>query len=154
MNPSKQKTKPETKQVKARWQLVWFVVLAWSSAAASALECPPFIPASSVQVSDVPKGWRALIGAPLYLHEAAPMSGPPEQMGELSDFKQTSAKDTWTNTYKLDGKFAEGKWLACRYGESGQVTLSKRLDDNIQQCVFTYRKGEHVGQTGITIICR
>lgn len=125
-----------------------------AGAAAVVPECPKSIQEKSIQILDAPSGWAAFVGSPLYLHGAAPMSGPPEQLGELADFKQKRGKNTWTSTYKLDGKFPEGKWLACTYGESDQVTLSQRLDDSIQVCTFTYRKGTHVGQSDIAIRCQ
>ena len=82
------------------------------------------------------------------------MNGPPEHLGQLSDYKETQKGDERSYTYELDGKFPEGKWLACSYGESDQVTLSKRLADGITECVFRYRNGKHVGQNDIAISCR
>jgi hypothetical protein len=125
-----------------------------ASAAAPALACPTSIQESSIRLVDTPPGWTTFAASPLYLHGAAPMSGPPEKLGELSDFKQKRGKNEWTYTYQLDGKFSDGKWLACTYGESDQLTLSKKLDDGIQVCAFTYRKGKHVGQNDIAILCK
>jgi hypothetical protein len=124
------------------------------STAASALECPTSIQESSIRLVDTPPDWNTFVASPLYLHGAAPMSGPPEKLGELSDFKQKRGKNDWTYTYQLDGKFPDGKWLACTYGESDQVTLSKKLDDGVQTCAFSYRKGKHVGQNDIAILCK
>lgn len=42
---------------------------------------------------------------------------------------------------------------AVSYGESDQVTLSKRLADSVRVCSFKYRKGKHVGQNDIAISC-
>ena len=132
-------------------------VFASQSEAAGALpsfECPMSIQETSVHIADVPSGWTPRVASPLYLHGAAPMNGPPEKLGELSDFTQRRGKNEWTYTYLLDGKFPDGKWLACTYGEADQVTLSKRLDDSIQACTFTYRKGKYVGQNDIAIQCK
>jgi hypothetical protein len=82
------------------------------------------------------------------------MSGPPEELGELADFSQKREKGAWIYTYQLDYPFPAGKWLACLYGESDQLTLGKKLDDNVKVCSFTYRQGEHVGENKITIACR
>jgi hypothetical protein len=125
-----------------------------TSTAAPALECPTSIQEKSIRLVDTPPGWTTFVASPLYLHGAAPMSGPPEKLGELSDFKQKRGKNEWTYKYQLDGKFPDGKWLACTYGESDQVTLSKRLDDSVQTCTFTYRKGKYVGQNVIAISCK
>ena len=118
------------------------------------LECPTSIQESSVHLVNTPQGWTSYVGSPLYLHGAAPMNGPPDKLGELADFRQKYSKKAWTYTYELDGKFEEGKWLACTYGESDQVTLSKRLDDSIRSCAFTYHKGKYVGQNDIKIQCK
>lgn len=125
-----------------------------SAASAAPVACPVSIPQGSLQLADVPQGWTSYVGSPLYLHAAAPMNGPPEQLGELSDFRQKRLKKGWVDTYRLDGKFPEGKWLACRYGGTDQLTLAMRLDDSIDSCTFTYRQGEHVGERNIAILCR
>lgn len=134
--------------------VVSIVFPGYSSAAAEPVECPPFIAQNSIHLQDTPPGWTTFVAAPLYLHGAAPMSGPPEQLGELADFKQEKKSGIWTYKYELDGKFPEGKWLACHYGESNQVTLAKKLADHTRTCAFTYRKGEHVGQNHIAIACK
>jgi len=135
--------------------LVTVLIFAQSAAGAASpiLECPTSISEKSIRVVDTPKGWTTFTGSPLYLHGAAPMNGPPEQLGELADYQQTAGKQGPTYTYHLDGKFPDGKWLACTYGESDQVTLSKRLDDSVRVCRFKYRKGKHVGQNDVAISC-
>ena len=125
-----------------------------ASAATPTLECPASIQEKSIRVTDTPAGWSAFAGSPLYLHGAAPMNGPPEKLGELSDYVQRRGKNEWTYTYQLDGKFPDGKWLACTYGESDQITLSRKLDDSLTVCTFKYRKGKYVGQHDIAISCR
>lgn len=151
-NPKRQ-TAPWT-----RWPAMSLLAMACMQAAASAatplIACPASIPQRSIQLADVPQGWSAFVGVPLYLHAAAPMNGPPEQLGELSDFRQQRVKNGWVDTYQLDGKFPEGKWLACRYGGTGQLILARRLDDSIDSCTFTYRPGEHVGERKIAIMCK
>lgn len=123
------------------------------SVAAPVLECPQSIPEQSVRLVDAPKGWSTFVRAPLYLNSAAPMNGPPENLGELADFEQRKVRGGWKNTYQLDGKFPDGKWLACGYGESNQVVLSRRLDEVIKQCSITHRQGRHVGEALISISC-
>lgn len=143
--------KPQTPMAAAA---IFFTLPFGVSAAPTVFECPASIPEKSVRLVNTPPGWATTTNAPLYLHAAAPMNGPPEKLGELSDFTQKRGKNEWTYTYKLDGKFPDGKWLACTYGESDQVTLSKRIDDEIEACTFTYRKGKYAGQNDIAIRCR
>lgn len=118
------------------------------------LYCPQSIEQKSVQITNTSPGWSAFVRAPLYLHGAAPMSGPPEELGELVEFSQKRDKDAWIYTYRLDSPFPAGKWLACTYGESGQVTLSKKLDDSTQVCSFRYQRGKHVGENMVTVTCK
>lgn len=102
----------------------------------------------------MPEEWQPFIASPLYLHAAAPMYGPPEMRGDLAEFSERRSKREWSYTYQLTGKFSEGKWLQCAYGENNQVTLSKRLPDDVATCTFTYRRGERAGQHDIRIACR
>jgi hypothetical protein len=103
---------------------------------------------------DTPTGWKSFVGAPLYLHSAAPMNTSPEMFGEMVEDNERRDKKGVVHTFKVDGKFPHGKWLACTYGESGQVTLARRLPDDTNVCTFTYRKGEYVGQNEIKIDCK
>ena len=122
-------------------------------AAAPELACPQSIQEQSVKLVNTPSGWSTFVAAPLFLHGAEPMSGPPEELGELADFEERHVKGAVIYTYKLDGKFPAGKWLACLYGEGDQVKLGKRLADSVRVCSFTYRKGEHVGENKVAIKC-
>ncbi|MGO4381661.1 STY0301 family protein [Pseudoduganella sp. RAF53_2] len=121
---------------------------------AQVFECPASIPEKSIHLTDVAPEWKVYVGAPLYLHSAAPTNGPPEQLGELADFTERSAKREWSRTYELDGQFPNGKWLACMYGEGDQVSLGMRLPESVKSCTFVYRKGQYVGQHDIQIRCK
>ncbi|MYM70248.1 hypothetical protein GTP45_26080 [Pseudoduganella sp. FT55W] len=121
---------------------------------ATSFECPDAIPAEGLQVIHAKPGWIPYVASPMYLHAAAPMAGPPEMKGDLADFKETRSKGTWSYTYSLDGAFPEGKWLQCTYGEHNQVTLSRQLPDDTQECKFTYSKGTKAGQHQIQIQCK
>lgn len=118
------------------------------------LECPTSISEKSVQLRDTPAGWQTFVSAPLYLHGAAPMSGPPEMLGELISDTERHGKKGTESTYKIDGKFPNGKWLACTYGEADQVTLARQLPDATNVCVITSRKGKFVGQNDVKIDCK
>jgi hypothetical protein len=136
--------------------LAAFPLLFHSSAYAAALQlaCPISIAEKSIQLVNTPEGWTTFTGSPLYLHGAAPMDGPPAHLGELSDYTETRKGEQQSYTYQLRGKFPDGKWLSCTYGESDQVTLARRLPDDTNVCVVTSRKGKHVGQNDIKIDCK
>ena len=79
---------------------------------------------------------------------------PPERRGDLVPSGGHQGKGTWSSTYAFEGSYPEGKWLQCSYGQTNQLTLSRRLPDSVTACTFTYRKGEKVGQNDIKIVCR
>ena len=116
--------------------------------------CPKSIADTSVKLEPVPTGWTAYIASPLYLNSAAPIDGPPQRKGELVPTAQRKAKGQTIFVYQLEGAFPDGKWLQCGYGEHGQVTLSKRIDDSVGRCEVSYRQGSKAGQNEISIVCR
>jgi hypothetical protein len=125
-----------------------------SLAAIERVECPSELPEKSMRLIDTPPGWRSYVAAPLYLHAAAPIDGPPEALGQLRGTATREGKTTWTHTYDLTGPFPEGKWLQCSYGMLNEVSLSKRLDDDIKACTITGRKGDKAGQNVFEIVCK
>jgi hypothetical protein len=119
-----------------------------------ALQCPQSIAQKSVQLTITPAGWTTFVRSPFYLHGAAPMSGPPNELGELADYSEKREKGAMVYTYKLDAPFPAGKWLSCTYGEGDQVSLGIKLADSIKVCTFRYKKGRHVGENNIDINCQ
>jgi hypothetical protein len=115
--------------------------------------CPAFIAPSSVQLVNIEAGWVPFVASPLYLHAAAPMYGPPEMRGDLVETSEKRNKSEWSYTYQLDGPYPQGKWFQCTYGETNQLTLSRRLPDETAACTVTYRKGEKAGQHDIRVKC-
>lgn len=115
--------------------------------------CPESVTENSIKLENIPPGWMPYVARPLYLSAAAPIDGPPERRGELADFEERKNKQQTTYTYRFEGAYPDGKWLECSYGEYGQVTLSRRMDDRVQKCEFTYRAGAKAGQKSIKIRC-
>ncbi|MGK5044911.1 STY0301 family protein [Janthinobacterium sp. GB4P2] len=74
--------------------------------------------------------------------------------GQLVPSGERKKKGKTTLSYRLEGSYPDGKWLQCRYGVHGEVTLSRRMDDSVSHCEFTYRKGRKAGQSEIDIDCR
>lgn len=124
------------------------------AAATTSLACPAGVPATSISLAAVPSGWTPYIDGPLYLSAAAPIDGAPERRGQLVPSGERKRKGKTTLSYRLDGRYPDGKWLQCSYGVHGEVTLSRRLDDSVSVCEFTYRKGSKAGQNEIDIDCR
>ncbi|WP_150130816.1 STY0301 family protein [Janthinobacterium sp. LM6] len=116
--------------------------------------CPESVPEASISLNAVPAGWTPYIGSPLYLSAAAPIDGVPERRGQLVPGGERKKKGHTILSYRLEGPYPDGKWLQCSYGAHGEVTLSKRMDDSVSLCEFTYRKGRKAGQNDIDIDCR
>ena len=115
--------------------------------------CPDSVPEASISLNAVPAGWTPYIGGPLYLSAAAPIDGAPAHRGQLVPSGERRKKGQTTLSYRLEGRYPDGKWLQCSYGVHGEVTLSRRMDDSISLCEFTYRKGRKAGQNEIDIDC-
>ena len=116
--------------------------------------CPESVPAASISLNAVPAGWTPYIDSPLYLSAAAPIDGAPQRRGQLVPSGERKKKGQTTLSYRLEGRYPDGKWLQCSYGVHGEVTLSRRMDDSISLCEFTYRKCSKAGQNEIDIDCR
>lgn len=120
-----------------------------AAAAPIALSCPPSVPVSA----GAQAGWATSTASELYLNSAAPISGPPDRRGSLSQFSTKPGKTEWSYTYDLNREFPDGKWLECGYGAHNEVTLSKPIPDAVRSCSFIYRKGAKAGQHDIRIRC-
>jgi hypothetical protein len=123
-------------------------------AAPQRYECPQSIPEASVRVTAPGQAWKPFVSSPLYLSGAAPADGPPERLGVLRGDDPRKTKAGWTHKYSLEGIYPEGKWLRCDYGSYGEVSLARRLPDDIHECTVTGKKGEHAGERTIEVQCR
>jgi hypothetical protein len=133
-----------------------FLVLA-SQAASSAeqrIVCPTELPAASLGLKSPVAGWTAFISSPLYLHDAAPIAGPPERLGTLIGEMTKETKTEWAETYSLDAPYPEGKWFKCAYGENNAFSLSQRLSDGTKECTVKGKLGSKMGQHIFDIVCR
>ncbi|MDO8074201.1 hypothetical protein O3299_21920 [Janthinobacterium sp. SUN176] len=124
------------------------------AAVTASYACPQSVPATSISLNAVPAGWTPYIGSSLYLSAAAPIDGAPERRGQLVPGGERTKKGRTILSYRLEGPYPDGKWLQCSYGAHGEVTLSRRMDDSVSLCEFTYRKGSKAGQNEIDIDCR
>ena len=114
------------------------------------IECPAEIPQASVAVVNPPAGWTPYARAGLRLSSAEPMFGPPAEKGFLKPSSSTAARDVWN---ELEGVIEGGKWIACRYGERGEVILSKRIADSASTCtVIANRDKQGVNHPEVTCV--
>jgi hypothetical protein len=116
--------------------------------------CPQSIPKASLHLVAPAQEWTPFVSSPLYLSSAAPADGPPERLGVLRERDATKTRTGWRRTYSLDGQYPDGKWLRCDYGAFGEVSLAKRLPDEISKCTVTGMKGAHAEETQVDVRCR
>ena len=99
-------------------------------------QCPAEISPGDINIVARP-GWKTHAPYSLPLFGAGMSAGPPESEmtlhGEPLDAKGDST------SYSFGGPDEE-RWLDCRYGRSGEFTMSRRLDNGIKQCVITHFK--------------
>jgi len=125
-----------------------------AQAAPKSYVCPQLISEASLRLVAPGQAWTPFVSSPLYLSSAAPADGPPERLGVLRERDATKTKTGWRRTYLLDGQYPDGKWLRCDYGAFGEVSLAKRLPDEITTCTVTGVKGAHAGETQVDVRCR
>lgn len=111
-----------------------------SQAAEHTIECPTKLEASAVQIVNPPEGWTPNVPSFFWLNTAAPMNGPPSHVADLKeDYSKRSGKKE-VSRWDLGGgigAYPDGKWLACKYGETNNLVLSRRIDDAATHCIVT-----------------
>ncbi|NYE61144.1 hypothetical protein FHW58_002296 [Duganella sp. 1224] len=127
-----------------------------AGAAEQQIICPTEIPQAAIKLTSVPGQWTPHVASPLYLSSAGAAAGPPEQRATLmGDSTWQQGKTEWVTTYDLsDESFHAGKWMECRYGEYGQILLSRQLDPQTKFCKVHFSKSVKAGQRFIKIVCQ
>lgn len=126
-----------------------------SIAAELNIVCPAELPAEALKIVTPPHGWKPFVSSPLYLHNAAPIAGPPERLGRMIGRTTKKANNEWTDEYgSLDAPFPEGVWFTCDYGAGNEFSIAKKLDAGIKSCIVKGRKGEKSGQNTFDIKCK
>lgn len=116
--------------------------------------CPPELPTAAMKIALAPKGWQPFISSPLYLHNAAPIAGPPERLGRMVGRSLKRPKGQWAVQYDgLDAPYPEGVWFSCDYGDGNEFSIAKKLEAGVKSCVVTGKRGDKAGQHTIDIKC-
>jgi hypothetical protein len=132
-----------------------FAVASGGAAAGEfAIDCPDRLPPSGLRLVDPPQGWQGTVNSPLFLHNAEPTDGPPQDLGRMIGEAGKSRKNAWVTRYPLTGDFSRGKWFTCDYGSLNEVSLSRRLPNDTKECTVIGRLGELAGQNQFQIVCR
>lgn len=125
--------------------------LAHANAADVSAQCPLTVADGSVAVQ-APAGWVGSTSqAVLHLSEFGMMAGAPDTMTYLVPSSGNPGKAVGSSTWV----FAAGdeKWLYCRYGGTGLVQLSKRLDEAATSCTITSTSDKRGAVTRAAVAC-
>lgn len=98
------------------------------------IACPLEIRPPSITVKGE-NGWVPYVPFPLRLYSAGMSGGAPETLTILRGEPQPAKKGTYKTLYGFNR--GDEKWLDCDYGEAGEISMSKRLDDRLERCVIT-----------------
>lgn len=120
-------------------------------AAPQRIECPAEVGEATIRLVARADGWKPYQSFPLKLNSAAPTGGPPELHADLALFTTKRNKTVRIDTYDLSPPHPGGIWMKCGYGTSNEITLHKRLDDNVTQCTITQ---DNASPSEIGIVCR
>lgn len=105
------------------------------------IECPPEFPSTALALGTT-TDWTAYALGGARLHSAEPMLGPPESMAFLKPSKTQIRKDGSIDSWlELAGPAPNGKWIACRYGSTGEFILAKKVDDATSACTVKQKRG-------------
>lgn len=122
-----------------------------SVAAPQRIECPAEVAEPTISLVAKDDGWKPYQSFPLKLNSAAPTGGPPELHVDLAQFTTKRNKTARIDTYDLSPPHPGGIWMKCGYGASNEITLHKRLNDNVTQCTITQA---NASPSEIAIVCR
>lgn len=120
-------------------------------AAPQRVECPAEVAEATIRLVAKDDGWKPYQSSPLKLNSAAPTGGPPELHADLAQFTTKRYKTVRIDTYDLSPPHPGGIWMKCGYGASNEITLHKRLDDNVTECTITQN---NASPSEIGIVCR
>lgn len=142
------------RRVAAGWLFLLPCVAAADNPAVAPPSCPRELPASSIQIRAGAE-WRPFVEFSLPLHSASMSSGPPESLSQLRGVDLHQRGEPPSTLYEF-GKvgYERGKWLACNYGEAGELTISRRLDDSLTACTITHFKGRANQPRRIDVSCK
>lgn len=86
-------------------------------------------------------GWVPRIEAPLRLYAAGMSAGPPNTQQTRPGSEIRRDKDSVTTKYAFDPDSRPNHvWLDCQYGEGGEVSISRRLDERTRECTITMHR--------------
>jgi len=124
------------------------------ASSAAPISCPAVLKPGSIRI-DAGTGWDSFVEFPLNLYEAGMSGGPPASLAILRGEQQHRSKHLITTRYTFTSHWPSGgKWLDCRYGEAGEISISRRLDDGVRECTISEFQAVPGNPRRIDIACK
>ncbi|MES2743081.1 MAG: STY0301 family protein [Pseudomonadota bacterium] len=115
------------------------------------INCPETISREAITLSRAPEGWTPYTDSIFRLRSIGMMSGPPDSLQELVPDGGKQGKTIQTFKWSFQPK--DEKWISCKYGLGGEMSLSKKIEEDMSECVVTYLTDKH-GETTIQFKCK
>ncbi|NHZ61196.1 STY0301 family protein [Massilia genomosp. 1] len=128
------------------------LLLAAMNAGAQGIKpCPEEFPVEAIKLSSLPEGWIGVTPSKLPLVSADATTGRPQPAADIG--QQRKMRHGYEMIFNTKSTAPSEKWLSCRYGVGGDLTLAQRLPDNIERCTVSYYKRPAYNDYDISVAC-
>lgn len=79
--------------------------------------------------------------------------GSPADRAELKPYESMKKHSLTQVKWKFEGTAPGGRWVLCSY-EGQLFSLTKKLPDNVKECVVGYKKIDTKSQQLSSIVCK
>lgn len=118
-------------------------------AGALEMKCPEKFPVEAIKLSPLPQDWTGITPYRLLLKSADVIVGSPQSAAAVGNARKI--RGGYEVEFDATATGPTDKWLACRYGD---LSLAKRLPDEIQSCVVRFtEQREYPGNFDIKVSC-
>jgi hypothetical protein len=117
--------------------LGFFLAAPHATALDRLIPCPTELQPQSIKITAA-AGWVPRIESPLKLYAAGMSAGPPGSQQTRPGRELRRTNDQVTTVYGFDPDTRPNHvWLNCTYGEGGEISISRRLDERTKECTIT-----------------
>jgi hypothetical protein len=113
--------------------------------------CPQEFPVEAIKLSSLPEGWTGVIPSRLLLVSADATTGRPQPAADIGQNRKT--RNGYEVIFDTTSTKPTEKWLSCRYGVGGHLSLAERLPDNTDRCTISYHKRPAFNDYDIQVAC-
>lgn len=120
------------------------------------IACPSDVPAKTIHVESSSPDWVPFVDDSALLVGANASAGPPGSFATLVGDPSTHAPaNTQSVTYRFDPEHQHnGNWIECIYGGRPEISLYKRLQDDVSECTIETRRRSKTEAAQVRIVCK